>query len=104
MSITPTNFDPHAEAIDGPRLAWSDPEISRLDLMENRPWAREAVAAAVARSRTYTVEVPLITTSIPAPVPVSSVWHRPRVWPAWVALALLVIVVALEALAVAVSS
>jgi hypothetical protein len=91
-----------ADDIDGPRLAWSDPEISRLNLMENRQWARDAVAAAVARSRTYTVEVPLTTSSIPA-APVPSPPRRPHVWPAWVGFGLLAVVVALLALAVQVS-
>jgi hypothetical protein len=48
MSITPPQFDPHADSIDGPALVWSDPEISRLDLMENREWVRVAVARSKA--------------------------------------------------------
>jgi hypothetical protein len=100
MSITPQNFDPHAEAIDGPERAWSDYETARADFMAHR----DEVAEAVARSRTYTVEVPLITSAVPVVVAVSSAWHRPRRWPAWVALGLLVVVAALLALAVAVPS
>jgi hypothetical protein len=46
--ITPVNLDPHAEGIGGPTPeAFSDPEISRLDLMENRPGVREHVSRRV---------------------------------------------------------
>jgi hypothetical protein len=62
MSITPPQFDPHADSIDGPAYAWSDPEISRLDLMENREWVR----VAVARSKAAPYQ-PIITITGPEP-------------------------------------
>lgn len=68
MTITPPNFDPHAYDIDSPRLAWSDLDISRLDVLENRQWVRDAVA----RSRTLP---PVVET--PAPPRKT---HRALLW------------------------
>jgi hypothetical protein len=97
MSISPRNFDPHAESIDGPARAWSDPEISRLDLMENRPWVREAVA----KVRTSPTPYIALVSVIPDP-PVVIRGHVPVL--AWVGLALVLIVAGLLVLAAAVFS
>jgi hypothetical protein len=92
VSITPRSFDPHAESIDGPAYAWSDPEISRLDLMENRQWVRDAVA------KVQTAPVPYVAlVSIVPDEPVQLTKHIPvGVW----ITPLLVVVAALLAVAV----
>jgi hypothetical protein len=91
--ITPPQFDPHAEGIDGPTPeAFSDPEISRLDLMENRPWVREHV------SRRVHVE-PKRSRAIVTVPPVAHRARKERHPLAWIAGILALIVFALLGLA-----
>ncbi|MEC5149197.1 hypothetical protein [Cryobacterium sp. GrIS_2_6] len=89
MSFTPPNFDPHADSIDVPAYAWSDPEISRLDLMENRQWVRDAVARSL-------MLPPIVTAPIAPP-------RKSHSALAWATTALLLAVLGLLVLAVAIS-
>ncbi|MDY7542647.1 MULTISPECIES: hypothetical protein [unclassified Cryobacterium] len=89
MSISPRNFDPHADDIDGPNLAWSDPEISRIGVHEER----SSLDLAVARALT----LPPVPTA-----PVAPTRRQHRTLP-WVATALVVLVAALLVLAVVIS-